>query len=138
VKLIRHLAGHLGLKESVVTDHWYRYKWQSRGSGHVHGFLWLSDAPDIDKLDFNDDIAVRNAKQYYDQFINGYNPAVDAPRPLHDCLERPLCALEPGDLNDYGEICNRCMLHGKRVNELIILESSELMLTVLTKVNVSA
>jgi ATP-dependent DNA helicase PIF1 len=27
------------------TNHWYRYKWQHRGSGHVHGFLWLKDGP---------------------------------------------------------------------------------------------
>ena len=27
--------------------HWARYEWQSRGSTHVHYFLWLSDAPEI-------------------------------------------------------------------------------------------
>jgi len=29
------------------VDHWYRYEWQHRGSGHVHGFLWLADGPNL-------------------------------------------------------------------------------------------
>ena len=28
-----------------VKDYWYRYEWQDRGSGHVHGFLWLEGPP---------------------------------------------------------------------------------------------
>jgi hypothetical protein len=35
-----------------VVDFWYRYEWQERGSGHVHGFLWLKDAPDTDDIDW--------------------------------------------------------------------------------------
>lgn len=30
--------------------HWARYEWQSRGSTHVHYFLWLSDAPEITSI----------------------------------------------------------------------------------------
>jgi ATP-dependent DNA helicase PIF1 len=26
-----------------VADYWFRYEWQQRGSGHIHGFLWLRD-----------------------------------------------------------------------------------------------
>ena len=32
-------------KKFNITDHWYRFEWQQRGSGHIHGFLWLADAP---------------------------------------------------------------------------------------------
>lgn len=24
-----------------VRDHWFRFEWQFRGSGHLHGFLWI-------------------------------------------------------------------------------------------------
>ena len=33
------------------ADFWYRYEWQHRGSGHVHGFLWLADGPDMGSMD---------------------------------------------------------------------------------------
>jgi hypothetical protein len=31
--------------------YWMRYEWQSRGSTHVHYFLWLKGAPDLSYLD---------------------------------------------------------------------------------------
>ncbi|KAI3934810.1 hypothetical protein MKW98_026218 [Papaver atlanticum] len=37
-------------KEFKVVDHWYRFEWQSRGSGHVHGFLWLEDRSDPSRI----------------------------------------------------------------------------------------
>jgi len=30
-----------------VRDFWYRYEWKVCGSGHIHGFLWLKDAPKV-------------------------------------------------------------------------------------------
>ncbi|KAF5196427.1 hypothetical protein FRX31_013987 [Thalictrum thalictroides] len=33
--------------EFSVVDYWYRFEWQNRGSGHVHGFLWLKDSPNM-------------------------------------------------------------------------------------------
>lgn len=33
-------------KKFSVQDHWFRYEWQQRGSGHIHGFLWLDNAPE--------------------------------------------------------------------------------------------
>ena len=44
-KLVHPLLG--------VVDFWYRYEWQERGSGHIHGFLWLKDAPNPDDIDWN-------------------------------------------------------------------------------------
>ncbi|XP_059076830.1 uncharacterized protein LOC131876070 [Cryptomeria japonica] len=34
-------------------DHWYRYEWQHRGSAHIHGFLWLPNAPAMDNIDWS-------------------------------------------------------------------------------------
>jgi len=36
-----------------VCGFWYRYEWQERGSGHIHGFLWLKDAPYVNEIDWN-------------------------------------------------------------------------------------
>jgi hypothetical protein len=36
-----------------VVDFWYRYEWQERGSGHIHGFLWLRNAPDPEDIDWS-------------------------------------------------------------------------------------
>lgn len=45
-----------------ATNYWYRYEWQHRGSAHVHGFLWLENAPDMDTLDWGDNLQVARAK----------------------------------------------------------------------------
>lgn len=34
---------HVVKKIFNVADYWYRYEWQQRGSGHIHGFLWLEN-----------------------------------------------------------------------------------------------
>lgn len=36
--------------EFYLIDHWYRFEWHNRGSGHVHGFLWLKDTPSISQI----------------------------------------------------------------------------------------
>ena len=36
---------HVLSKVFGVRDHWYRFEWQERGSGHIHGFLWLEGPP---------------------------------------------------------------------------------------------
>ena len=36
-----------------AIDFWCRYEWQEHGSGHVHGFLWLKDAPNPDDIDWS-------------------------------------------------------------------------------------
>ncbi|MCJ1261869.1 hypothetical protein MMC22_001738 [Lobaria immixta] len=32
------------LKVFDIDDHWFRYEWQGRGSGHIHGFYWTKDS----------------------------------------------------------------------------------------------
>ena len=34
-----------------VKDFWCRYEWQHRGSPHIHGFIWIKGAPDVNKID---------------------------------------------------------------------------------------
>ena len=35
-----------------VVHFWYRYEWQEQRSAHVHGFLWLKDAPNFDEINW--------------------------------------------------------------------------------------
>jgi hypothetical protein len=44
----RHFFNEVMKKKFTVTDHWYRFEWQNRGSGHIHGFLWIDGAPAVD------------------------------------------------------------------------------------------
>ena len=54
-----------------VQDYWYRFEWQDRGSGHIHGFLWLNGPPQPN----TDTEESRNAMaQYWTQFVTASNP----------------------------------------------------------------
>lgn len=77
---------------TLGADHfWYRYEWQDRGSGHIHGFVWLKDAPDVSKIDWNilkDPEAIVSDDQqkrmnefvtYWDKHITAWNPSLPAP-----------------------------------------------------------
>jgi hypothetical protein len=33
-----------------ITDHWIRYEWQHRGSGHIHCLFWVESGPPLDPL----------------------------------------------------------------------------------------
>ena len=43
-------------------DESHRYEWKHRGSAHIHGFLWLEGAPDMEQLDWTDTIRVDAAR----------------------------------------------------------------------------
>lgn len=58
-----------------VTDMWYRHEWQSRGSGHTHGVLWIKDAPDIDDANPSDE-EIENIKKYFDTKCFAFNPCM--------------------------------------------------------------
>lgn len=54
-----------------VKDFWFRYEWQHRGSPHVHGLLWLDDAPDcshdIEAIEEEDRA---NIIEYFDAIVS--------------------------------------------------------------------
>lgn len=62
-----------------VTDWWWRYEWQHRGSSHIHGFLWFRDAPQIDNLDTNNPADVQRFITFWDQHVCTWHPDKDAP-----------------------------------------------------------
>lgn len=77
---------HVVQKIFDVDDFWYRYEWQKRGSGHVHGFLWIKNAPDPDSIDWstlrNEDARLPDEEHrkmdafvaYWDQHISAASP----------------------------------------------------------------
>jgi ATP-dependent DNA helicase PIF1 len=52
------------------TDHWIRYKWQHRGSGHLHCLFWVPSAPPMDQS--TDELRAVFA-QYWGQQITAWN-----------------------------------------------------------------
>jgi len=60
-----------------VKDFWCRYEWQHRGSPHVHGFLWIEGAPNMDNLDWMSEEQVKNAQKYFDGIVHAWNPRGD-------------------------------------------------------------
>ena len=65
------------LKGMKVKDFWSRYEWQHRGSPHVHGFIWLEGAPNIDNLNWRNHDEIKIVQKYFDSIIHAWNPRGD-------------------------------------------------------------
>ena len=37
-------------KKFDVENNWFRFEWQSRDNNHIHEFLWIRDASDVEQL----------------------------------------------------------------------------------------
>ena len=97
-----------------VVDFWSRYEWQERGSGHIHGFLWLKDAPNPDDIDWkvlnnhdhiipdDQEDRIRRFVSFWEQIITAINPfpRVDENAPL---MGQHPCALRNDTLRDTKE-----------------------------------
>jgi ATP-dependent DNA helicase PIF1 len=62
-----------------IKDSWWRYEWQHRGSSHIHGFLWMEDAPSVDALDINNPDSVAAFIHFWDQHVSTWHPNKDCP-----------------------------------------------------------
>lgn len=70
-----------------VRQYWYRFEWQERGSGHIHGFLWLEDAPNADEIDWDllkrpDAIISDDQSDKMHQFLEYWNRMITASSPF--------------------------------------------------------
>ena len=54
-----------------IGDYWYRFEWQDRGSGHIHGFLWIIDGP---VASVRNDLTRQAMADYWADFITAWNP----------------------------------------------------------------
>ena len=103
-----------------AKDYWLRFEYQHRGSPHVHGVIWLQDAPDAQNILSTDDPAGQEELiEYIDRTVSTTNPAVlqdgtnvcDAPPPKldpHICNQSYLQVEDyQQDLNDLIATCQR-------------------------------
>ena len=94
-----------------VLDSWFRVEYQSRGSPHVHGLLWLPGAPNI--LDVNVDLI--EAAAFYDKFISAQNPFPNIGDFQNFLSDAHPCEKKYSEVidrqRDLGELVNMCHLH---------------------------
>jgi hypothetical protein len=113
-----------------IHQFWYRFEWQERGSGHIHGFCWLKDAPKSDEIDWellkHPDASIpdeqtnkmRQFVEYWNRIVTASSPfpRLDDNMPLigeHPC-SLPRAGLqntkqELADLLNWTERHTKCM-----------------------------
>jgi ATP-dependent DNA helicase PIF1 len=73
-----------------ITDYWYRYEWQHRGSSHVHAFFWLRDAPNVEDLDPEDPESAQAFVTFWDPLVSTINPSINEPKTaIHPSAQHP-------------------------------------------------
>ncbi|KAI3935332.1 hypothetical protein MKW98_027152 [Papaver atlanticum] len=100
-------------KQFSVIDHWYRFEWQNRGSGHVHGFLWLKDGPEVSHIGTDDQLR-RLICEYFDNMVCTMNPDVTFSTDIqnHPCARKvDLDSNLDDDEVDYASLVNCVMRH---------------------------
>jgi hypothetical protein len=97
-------------KKFAIKEHWYRFEWQHRGSSHIHGFLWMRDAPDITELDLGNIDSIEQFIQFWDPLVSTMNPAKDEPRAAIHPSARDHTTLRY-DLQELAQLLNRVQRH---------------------------
>jgi hypothetical protein len=90
-----------------ITDHWNRYEWQDRGSGHLHCLFWIASAPPLNP---STDEQRATFAEYWGERITAWNP---------DQLRRPdarnPASLAPSDVTNtsdqFAAFLNYLQLH---------------------------
>lgn len=93
-----------------VTDWWFRYEWQHRGSSHVHGFIWMEDAPSVEDLNPEDAESVRSFVTFWDPIVSTWNPGITVPKADPHPSNRAWNTLED-TLKELAEMLNRFQRH---------------------------
>ncbi|KAH0499426.1 hypothetical protein TgHK011_006624 [Trichoderma gracile] len=66
------------LPKLQITEFWYRYEWQARGSTHVHGLYWTDSSPVVDTSSGADCEAFA---EHWGQFASALNPQPERENP---------------------------------------------------------
>lgn len=83
-----------------AKDYWLRFEYQHRGSPHVHGVVWLNNAPDVPNMLASDDpsVSITNPSVLQD----GSNIS-DAPLPQ---INPYICNKPYAEIEDYRQDLN--------------------------------
>ena len=95
-----------------IVDHWYCYEWQHCGSGHVHGFLWLGDGPDIDEKDLNNEVHRQELVDYFADKVFAHTPLQNHPRPAVNPCQVASPVNKPNQ-HALAELLNRVQRHSQ-------------------------
>lgn len=99
-----------------VSDYWFWFEFQHRGSCHLHGLLWISDAPDFRTFDNATDQEILMAKNYYNGFVSAWNPSALTPAlVLHQSRLRSTDVILDDDLH-VSELLNRFQRRTRCIN----------------------
>ncbi|KAI5699514.1 hypothetical protein M8J75_004058 [Diaphorina citri] len=77
---------------------------------HIHGVLWLENAPDVSNLDNADEESLRDMEQYFGNIITTMNPCINAQVPLVHPCKLHYSDIEDHDA-DYANLINCCQHH---------------------------
>lgn len=87
-----------------INDHWFRYEWQARGSGHIHGLYWTKKSPKVDKLE--------EYLSYWGKLVSAKNSDSGlSPAPVHPCSR--LFRTRHNNRQELAEVVNCCQRHTK-------------------------
>ncbi|KAF5967346.1 ATP-dependent DNA helicase PIF1 [Fusarium bulbicola] len=102
-----------------VIKSWFRYEWQARGSTHLHGLLWIKDAPTL-----NQDPGVqlesinKEFLRFWGAHITVINPGHQQPGQQRDI--NPLITISPNptfrDLAAVVDVCSATNVQAHTVN----------------------
>lgn len=60
-------------KQLLVIDSWYRIEFQHRGSPHLHGFVWLANAPNVENLSRMNEEEKASLIKYFENLVSASN-----------------------------------------------------------------
>jgi ATP-dependent DNA helicase PIF1 len=94
-----------------ITDYWYRFEWQARGSTHRHGLFWMDGAPSATDLvdavgNVNNDLK-QELEEFWAKHTTGFNPEPNSAARPHE--ESPM-------MQETGtELGNNALTHSQLV-----------------------
>jgi hypothetical protein len=91
------------------SDCWWRYEWQARGTGHIHGLFFLDHALSLDpKTNIE-----RNAfAQFWAGYISAWNPNPNRPPDARNPASVPRSQLT-NTVDEYTALLNRLQIHSR-------------------------
>jgi hypothetical protein len=88
-------------------DHWFRYEWQARGTGHVHCLVWIEKAP---KMDMSTEESRAEFARFWDDYITAQNPDPYRRPDARNPAALPFVAIANTE-DQFAALLNRLQMH---------------------------